>query len=455
MSLVLYTAHWLLPVSSPPLRDGAVAVRDGRIVAAGAREEVAAGLDGEAATRDLGEAALLPGFVNAHTHLEYTVFRGLLDGLHFLPWIQRLTELKYSGALGPDDFLASARLGALESIRSGVTTVADHTDAGSPVAALSEARLRGVVYQEVFGPEEGIAPERIGELRGKVERHRAAAGPLVRVGVTPHSPYTASEELIRGVAELARSEGMPLSIHLAETREETEFIERGEGPIAERWRERGIAVSPRGTGPVGYLASTGFLEGPRPVQCVHLTQATAEEMEELATHGASAALCPVSNALLGSGSPRMDEALTAGLPVGLGTDSAASAARLDLFPTMRAALRDARARGGADALSPEAVLRAATLGGAESLGLDGETGSLEAGKAADLIAVDLGSPRCRPVHDPAAALVLGCEPEDVRLVVVDGSPLYEDGSYRTLDPSAVAAAAEIAAGKLAREAAKE
>jgi 5-methylthioadenosine/S-adenosylhomocysteine deaminase len=452
VSATLYTARWVLPVSGPQIRDGAVAVEGERILGVGRRADVLAALRDAPEVLDLGDATILPGFVNAHAHLEYTVFRGLLEGLAFLPWIERLTELKYSGALDEDDFLASARQGALESLRAGVTTVADHADVGSPVRALSEAGLRGIVYQEVFGATEEVVAEAMSGLRGRVEALRAAAGPLVRIGVTPHTPFTSCETLLGEVAGLARAEGMPLSIHLAETREEVAFVERGEGRIAERWREMGRPVRPRGVGPVPYLASTGFLDSPRPVQCVHLTHASRADLDLLASLGATAALCPLSNERLCGDLPPTGEVLAAGLGVGLGTDSAASADRLDLFPTMRAALRDPRAPAGS--LSAEAVLRAATLGGAISLGLEGETGSLEPGKAADLIALEPASSSRGPDDDPAAAIVESSEPEDIRLVVANGRTLYDRGRFLTLDPAEVAGAAQAAAGRLARAAGK-
>lgn len=429
--MIRYHAAWVVPVSAEPIRDGTVAVDDGRIVYVGPRSAAPDGDDG-----DLGEVILCPGLVNVHTHLELTVMRGFLEGLEFRDWIVQLTTAKRT-VLSRDDLLDSARVGVEEAIRAGVTTLADTCDSGVAFDAMIEAGVRGVMYQEVFGPEPAQCEASMAELREKVNGFRARETSLVRVGISPHAPYTVSDALFNAVTAYARTAGLPVAVHIAESQAESDLVERGDGVFAPGLRKRGIRVAPRARSPMALLDATGLLEA-RPL-LIHAVRADAEDVALVRRHDAAVAHCPVSNARLGHGIAPAAAYRAAGVRMGLGSDSVASNNRMDLLHEAHAAvLMHGVATRSAPALRADEALRLATLGGAEALGLAAETGSLDVGKAADLAAFRIDTPAGTPVQDPAATLVHSLNGRDATFTCVAGRVLLRDG--RLLNPDADASA---------------
>lgn len=235
-----YHARWVLPIAAPPIADGTVVVEGDRIVWVGPRPEAPAG----DADDDLGSAVLMPGLVNAHTHLELTVMRGFLQGLPFFDWVRTLTRARRE-VLDEAALLDSARLGVVEGLRAGITTFADTGDSPAPFDALRELGARGVAYREVFGPKPSQLAGSLAGLRDKVDAMRASQTALVRVGVSPHAPYSVSDALFGAVAAYATAEHLPVAVHIAEGADESLLVERAEGPFAAFLRSRGVAVAPR------------------------------------------------------------------------------------------------------------------------------------------------------------------------------------------------------------------
>jgi len=404
------SADWVLPVSGAPIAEGAVAIRDGRIEAVGTAAELGTG-------RRFEGAAIVPGLVNAHTHLEYAVYAGFGDGLPFAPWIALHVERKRRLARG--DMEAIARLGAAECLRSGITTVGDLAYSGASAHACAALGLRAIVYLEVFGRE---AVETMGQFREKREYVAPALSERVAVGVSPHAPYTCSTEVYAACREL----GLPLATHLNESQHELDWLIRGEGP----WQPLAeMLVAPDGRSGIVRLAEAGLLDDR--VVAAHCVKVDAEEVALLARHHVAVAHCPRSNALLGCGIAPLAALRAAGLRVGLGTDGVSSVPSHDFFEELRTAISMARARDEeARALSAAETLELATLGGARALGLADEVGSLVPGKRADLAVVSLvGSPYV-PWEDPAAAVVFGGGPERITATLVDGEVRYERGGFR-------------------------
>jgi cytosine/adenosine deaminase-related metal-dependent hydrolase len=400
---MILSADWVVPVDGPPIEKGAVAFEDGRIAAVGAAEDLGEG-------ERFANAAIVPGFVNAHSHLEYSVYAGFGDGQAFGPWLA--THIERKQRIGWDEFLEIARLGAAECLASGMTTIADASFSGAAGRAAEELGLRALVGLEVFGADLEEARAHLDDLLERVE-----PSSRVRPAVSPHAPYSVSPEVYRMTYE----RGLPVITHLAESDDERDYLLNGEGPIAAV-----SEVDPPGATSVRHLAAHGLLE-PR-VLAAHCVKVDAEEIALLAEHDVAVAHCPRSNALLGCGIAPLAELRAAGIRVGLGTDSPASTPSFDAFEEMRTAIYAARVRAERpDALSGAEALELATLGSAGALGLEDEIGSLAPGKRADLAVVSLAGSPYLPWEDPAAAVVLGGSPERVLLTIVDGEERYRKG----------------------------
>jgi cytosine/adenosine deaminase-related metal-dependent hydrolase len=356
------------PVTAPPIEDGAVLVdAAGRIAAVAPHRHVPTPPDIE--TLEFPDAILVPGLINCHTHLELTHLAGQNAETDFTRWIRRIRELK--DATTPAAFYEAAVAGVKDCWARGVTCVAETGSTGAVMQALHDLGGRGIVYQEVFGPD----PAKLGVSMQEIETALARLRPLqsarLRLGVSPHAPYSVSAPLYAAVAAFARRERLPIAVHLAESREESEFVRDGTGPFADALRARGIAVTAQHASPVAFLVQRGVVQ--RGALCIHCVHVDDADIKLLRNAGASIAHCPRSNRAHGHGTAPLAALRAAGLPVGLGTDSIVSVGELDLWAEAEAA-----------GLSGEDALRALTIEGARALGWDDEIGSLEVGKSADL-----------------------------------------------------------------------
>jgi 5-methylthioadenosine/S-adenosylhomocysteine deaminase len=402
------SADWVVPVEAPPVENGAIAIDDeGRIAAVGPRAELGEG-------ERFPDAVILPGFVNAHSHLEYGVYAGFGDGLPFPDWIGLHVERK--SRIEIEDMTASARLGALECLRSGITTVGDASFAGAAATACAELGLRAIVYLEVFGADES-ALDRFHRIRAEVA---GAFTDRVRLGVSPHAPYTCTLDVYERCAAL----GVPVATHLAESDAEREYLVTGSGP----WDAfADLLVPPLGVTGIRALADAGLLGAG--VVAAHCVTVDEDEIRLLAEHDVAVAHCPRSNALLGCGIAPVAALRKAGVRVAIATDSPASTPSFDMFDELRAAVAAARARERRpDALTAADALELATMGGARALGLDAELGSLVPGKQADVTVLSLAGTPFVPWEDPVTATVLGGSPDRVLATLVSGETVYERGT---------------------------
>lgn len=437
---MIITAKWVLPVSMPPIEDGAVRTDGDSIVAVGRQADVAPAVGEE--VLDFGKAAILPGFVDLHTHLEYSVFRGLVDDLPYTPW--KLQVMARSKSLSDDDWAASARLGALEAIQSGITCIADMTSSDVSLPAAADAGLRGVIFHEIEGMDTSAIDRIIGEAVDKMDKMaQDASDTNLGVGIGPHSPYGVCAELYRACVDVARDRNIALCTHLAGSSDEYEFVKYGSSELGNVLREMkgwtDIPWQPTGVSPVKYLEQWDVYEVPNSI-AVHCVQVNRDDIDILNKYGVGIVHCPKCSAKLGMGIAPLTEFRERGARVGIGTDSPASNNVMDMFDEMRTGLMLQRGLSKSVELhSAESLVRTATLGGAEVLKMQECIGTLDPGKKADLICVDLSQSHQIPTGDPYSAVVYTANQEDVRLTMIGGRIVYRDGECPTLDRGAIEA----------------
>jgi aminodeoxyfutalosine deaminase len=407
--MIVYQADWVCPVSSAPIRNGTLAVENGRIVQV-LSDPIPDGVERVV----YPGCAILPGFVNAHAHLELTLFQGLLDDLSFPNWIAKLVRMKYQMCTR-DALKVSAQLGAIEMLSAGITTVGEVMDVETGWEAMREFGLQGVAYQEVFGPAAETSAQALRSLNEKVKLHRQHETSTRRIGISPHAPYSVSKNLYEGVRDYARSEGLRMTAHIAESEDETLFVRDGAGAFAESHRQRNIDVVARGCLPVAYLDRLGLL-GPD-MLLVHAIETDKADLDRLRDTGSFVVHCPKSNAKLGHRIAPVAQMRQRGVPVALGTDSVASNDAFDMFEEMRAVVAQ-------QYLPFDDVLRMATIEGAHALGLSDDLGSLEAAKRADFTIVALHDAATNPVED----ILRSAHRSDVKATFVGGREVLIDDS---------------------------
>jgi 5-methylthioadenosine/S-adenosylhomocysteine deaminase len=406
----LLHCRWVIPVvpRGLVLEEHAVAIADGRILAVLPSQE-AAGRYRAAETIDLPQHALTPGFVNAHTHAAMTLLRGVGDDLPLMRWLtERIWPLE-KALVSPEFVYDGGRLAALEMLRSGTTCASDmyfYPEASvRAFRALGMRVVAGIIAIEVPTAYAADAEDYL--RKGLAVRDGLRDDPLVSFTLAPHAPYTVSDATLRRIAMLADELDLPIHTHVHETADE---VRR--------------SVAQYGCRPLARLDRLGLVsERLIAVHSVHLDDG---EMGLLAERGASIAHCPASNLKLGSGVAPIADALAAGVNLAIGTDGAASNDRVDMLSELRlAALLAKGAAEDASLLPAPAALEAATLGGAQALGLRNRIGSIEAGKEADLVAFDLSLPETQPLYDVISQLVYSAGREQVSDVWVAGQHVVQ------------------------------
>jgi 5-methylthioadenosine/S-adenosylhomocysteine deaminase len=447
----LYCARWVLPISTPAIADGAIAVEGQRIISVAERSELIRQFP-HATIRDCGNSAIIPGLINAHSHLELTAMRGFLESEEqdFFAWLRKLTTARLD-RMTSDDLYVSAAWGAGEAVRGGVTCVADaSSSARESMIAVRDIGLRGIVFQESFGPDPKLAKENFEKLKTTVAQLLQQETALVRCGVSPHAPYSVCAPQLELIARFSLDEGLPLMMHAAETGMEGSLIREGSGPFADGLRNRGIEWQAPGVSPVEYLNNHGILQTkPLLAHCIHVDEGDIEKLRET---GSRVAHCPKSNAKLGHGVAPLTKLLNAGIDLGLGSDSVASNNTCDLLEEARFGLLMSRSVAATNSsssfISSEEILRTATLGGAKALGLEGQVGELRADLQADFAVIALDGAHQIPSYDPATTLIFSSSGRDVRLTVVAGKEIYRDGELTAVDEERLRARMSEIADKL-------
>jgi 5-methylthioadenosine/S-adenosylhomocysteine deaminase len=448
----ILTARYVLPISAAPVENGAIVVEKDKILAVGTREEIARKFP-ETNIEDFGESAILPGFVNAHSHLEITAMRGFLDEFDgdFYSWLITLTKTR-AEKLTDEDIKTAAAFGALEGARAGVTCFGDIGRFGKAgFEALLKNGLRGVLFQETeFSPGNETCDEDFAKLNEKYLELKEQETALVKVGLSPHSPYTVSLRLFEKVTNYALAENIKISTHVAESDEEHNLLLSGEGFFVEIYKRYGLEWCAPNCSPVEYLAKIGVLEA-KPL-LAHCVKVSESDIELIAGSDARIAHCPKSNAKFGHGVAPLERFLDKKIKVGFGSDSVASNNTCDILEEARFATLAARTRAGKQTfLRAEEIIETATLGGARAMGLETEIGTLAAGKQADCIAVSLENAAQMPVHDVYSALLFASNARDVKMTMVAGREIYREGVAKIIDETELKAKMNEMARKLRSE----
>ncbi len=398
------------------IENGAVAVKDGMIVGLGQTERIRADFSAKKKI-DAEGCVVMPGLINAHTHLAMDIFRGVADDLPLHEWLTEHIFPLEDEFVNEDSAYRGGLLACAEMVFSGTTTFCDMYFHEQAVGRAAEKiGVRGVIGEGITTIFQD-APAAWERKRTLTEQLLAEFAPskLVSVAVEPHSPYTCDAATLRAAKKFADQRGLLFIIHLAETKKEYD----------DSLREKGMT-------PVAYLDSLGVLD--TRTLCAHCVWMGPEDLQLLRARGAKIAHCPQSNMKLGSGIAPAAAFLREGIGVSLGTDGAASNNTLDMFAEMKtAALLSKVAALDPTVLPARKTLHLATLGGAEALGREKELGSLEAGKKADIILVDFKKPHLTPAYDPYSHLVYCARGSDVRTVIIDGRVVMEDRRLLTAD----------------------
>ncbi|HYE77752.1 MAG TPA: amidohydrolase family protein [bacterium] len=416
--ITLHCARWVLPIDRPAIPHGAVAI-DGRMIAwvgsFAKRPRAYRALPVEQVI-DHGHAALMPGFVNAHSHVLLHEARGLMDGVGFWEWLGGAIvtlDLK-----DPSANREACLAGFREGLAAGITCWGDNHFRLEPFQAAMELGIKATCFLEIFGIRGDVDRQR-DELLAKLAQARAESNGDVVAGISPHAPYTVPPPLLELAGRLSRDEGYLLSTHLAETKEEVEFLRSPRGPVRKLMgRHSRTLIPPTDLPGTRYLKRHGCLTDRTLV--VHGVHLTPPELRDLARSGATLVHCPVSNSRLRCGIAPIEEAAATGVRLALGTDSAASGERHDPFLAMGLALHLQQSLHPSGVLDAVRLLQAATLDGARALHRDRELGSLTAGKRADLVALALLEPRRLSRRTVEEEIVYGAERSWVRGVWVDG-----------------------------------
>ena len=398
--MIAYRAAWVCPIDRPPMRDAVIEVDNGIVTSVSARNEAST-----VRARDLGNVVVLPGLINAHTHLELSWLRGRVPPANgFTEWVRTLLAQRRPDQAMTPDLIAPMHEAVREARAAGTIAVGDISNSLASVEPMRHGGLTGVVFHELLGFK-----ERDGTLvAASRDRRAAAAQPGIRISLAPHAPYSTSVELFKAIRAAVNASDCPItSVHLGESPEEVELLEKGSGPwrslleMIGAWRDDWDIPS---CGPVEFLERHGIIDAKTLV--VHGVQFRDQDLARVRALDATLVTCPRSNRWVGVGYPPLERFYNSGVRVAVGTDSLASVEDLNLFSELKVM------RWLAPSVPARRLLESATVIGARALGLDHELGTIAPGRRADLIAVTLPD----AVADVEEYLVGGITPAQITWV---------------------------------------
>ncbi len=429
---MLLSAQYVVPVSREPLKNTAILVQGNTIADIGPADVMRLRYPNEE-EKDFGMAALTPGFIDLNARIEDAAFRGLIHDEPYAKWRKEISDLRQR--ITTDEIFDSAYLGGLEELSSGVTTIADITTTGANIRAAQELGLRGVFYREVSAIDKRLVNFALKKADTDLKKWSSRIDSnLIQLGVAPAQVFQCHPEVYRCVAQYANEHNdMPVAMLLAGSREEYRFVKYGAtSGIDSRYDHQGFMEVPpwlpTGVTPVSYVLNWGLFEA-KNVMLVYGVHVNEADIRHLQRHNVAVAICPSLNAQLGMGLAPVDEYLRAGMHVGLGTGAPGCIDFLDIFTEMRLELLIQRAANTGEFIDSKTLIEMGTLRAAEVLRIDDKVGSLDVGKQADIVAVDLSGSHQPSTTDPVSALLSSASNSDVMMTMVNGRVLYERGKW--------------------------
>ena len=439
---MLLCAKYIMPVSSEPMENGAVLVRDGVIADIGTAEMMRLRYP-EEEIKDFGMAALTPGFIDLHARVEDAVLHGLIQDLPFVDWRKYIMKLR--SRISKAELYDSAFLGCLEELSAGVTTIADTTTTGASMRAAQNCGLRGVFYREVGAIDKRLVNYAMRKMDSDLEKwSQTIDADRITLGVAPEPVYECHPELYRCVAKYANEhDDLPVAMTLAGSGEEYRFVKNGAMGGLDKTNDRRGFVEippwlPTSVTPINYVLNWGLFDV-KNISIVYGVWVTEDDIRHLRDYDVAVVACPSLNAQLGMGVAPVSEFLRSGLRVGLGTGAPGALNYLDIFTEMRLELLVQRALSR-EFLDSQTLIEMTTLRAAKVLRLDDKIGSLEVGKLADIVAIDLSGSHQTPTTDPVSALLGSVSNGDIEMTMVNGVILYENGRLHVGEGAAKAIA---------------
>jgi len=421
---MLIKAKWILPIASPAIEDGAIRVSSNLITDLGYFKDLKKKYSTDKII-DLKNSIIMPGFINAHSHIAYTILRGFLDKYDFWQWLKILNYLKYE-ILNQNDIIFSSLLGCLIAIRNGITTIADTYDSIVPFKVARQVGVRIIFYYEIFGWEEDKINESIHKAKEYLNNF-SKPNESYKIGISPHSIYTVGPALFKHLNEFIPEE-TPLCIHLAESKEEAELIKNRKGKLFETMKKIGRDLTGNFNSFLGYLEQFSLLKyKPLVIHGVYLNK---DDLLLLKKYDLAIIHCPSSNLKFGHGIAPIYELKQNNIKWGLGTDSLASNNRMDMIQEMRLTLFMQRGiNKDIKAFTEEEILKASTITNAHLLNLDKLIGSIEINKRADLISIKLDNINNFPCYEPYTAIINNCTSNDVIFTMTNGKIKFYNNKF--------------------------
>lgn len=423
---MILKAKWILPITSPAIADAAIRINNGIICDIGYQKDIIKKFSNEPIL-NFDNGIIMPGIINAHSHIAYTAFENSLDGLPFLEWIKTLTYIKHT-LLTKNDYNVSSLMGILRLLKNGITTIADTCDSIIPFLTAKKIGIRIIFFLELFGWQKSIAKENLSAALDIINTKKKECNTLQSIGISPHSPYTVSPFLLNYLAEKLKRNKLPLCIHIAESKSEHEFFTKKQGDLAFLMKSKKRYIPHTYSSVLSYLSTTNFLQL-TPI-LIHGSYILNNDLQILKKNNLPVIFCPSSNSYF-KNKPTPIHLLTKNnINWGIGTDSTASNHPTDMFEEIKIISKIKKF----NLITPKTLIQKITIGNATILNLNNKVGSIENGKDADIIAIKINK-KINNEEELYSILTEEINGSNVIFTMIKGKILYQNNRFKIKIPN--------------------